>query len=268
MQVMQEDFYSALHRHGRDQAYLENFLQGKCKGIPTAVLPICEQLFNQHFVKASLCDHYLIPKKIHQIWLGEEMPSEYTRCTQTWAEAAGWEYRLWTDRDVEAMELFNDDLYRLGRNYGEKSDILRLEILYREGGLYVDVDAECLNIDFFDRLHRSLTFYAGFEPLEHRWLGVSNALMGVAQGHPFLQKMIVDLKAHFFAHEERWAVIKTGPVFLTRMMAVFLQETSDPKMVCFPSSYFYPASYNDVRQGNDQRFQESAALHYWGGSWV
>lgn len=259
---MHEDFYTSLDRHGKDTVHLQK-VAGSSK-----FLPIFEHLYLKNFVQAPFQNPscYLIPKKIHQIWLGDKMPGK--SCVETWAAAAGWEYRLWTDSDVEKMRLHNSALYQLGKNFGEKSDILRLEILFREGGLYADVDVACLNIDFFDHLHRTLTFYAGFEPLEHRWLGVSNAMMGSAPGHPLLRKMLLDLKPHFFAHEHKWAVVKTGPKFVTTVLESYVQEPAISKICVFPSSYFSPASGRDIKQDNYPIFKESAALHYWSGSWM
>src|SRR5262245_44843622 len=88
-------------------------------------------------------------------------------------------------------------LHRHGRDEAHLQALLRLEILYQEGGLYVDVDTECLNIDFFDHLLRTLDFYAGFEPIEHRWLGISTAVLGCIPGHPLLRKLILTL-SHIF----------------------------------------------------------------------
>ena len=36
----------------------------------------------------------------------------------------------------------NKDLYHKASNFGMKADILRYEIVYREGGIYIDVDSQ------------------------------------------------------------------------------------------------------------------------------
>jgi len=265
---MYENFYTALHRHGKDKLHLQFLHEGRYVGSPN-LLPLFEQLYNHHFEHTSFdFTRHLIPKKIHQIWLGSDIPDKYVSCMETWADAKGWEYRLWTEPDLEKMSLYNKDLYLLGKNYGEKSDILRLEILYQEGGLYVDVDLECLDIDFFDSLHRTLTFYAGFEPLEHRWLGISNSLLGSSPEHPLLRKMIHGLRPHFLTHEQCWTVIKTGPKYVTGMIENFLNESSHSQICFFPPSYFFPLSGNDIQKENYNVFKESVALHYWSGSWI
>lgn len=74
----------------------------------------------------------------------------------------GWTHRLWTDADVDSICLRNQHAYSAAPNYGQKSDILRYELLERHGGVYVDVDMECVRP--LDDLHgqRGPSFYAGF----------------------------------------------------------------------------------------------------------
>lgn len=45
------------------------------------------------------------------------------------------------------------------KNYGMASDILRLELLFEHGGLYVDIDYLC--VDSVSDLHRQFDFYCG-----------------------------------------------------------------------------------------------------------
>ena len=66
-------------------------------------------------------------------------PEKHKAFRETWMQNhPGWEFRLWTDADIEAFGLTNKRLYDETPNYGAKSDIARYEILYRIGGLYVD----------------------------------------------------------------------------------------------------------------------------------
>lgn len=107
---------------------------------------------------SGLGHEYRIPRIVHQIWLGSPPPEKYREWMTTWMNWQGWTYRLWTDEDVRCRELYNQELYDRADNYGEKSDILRLEILLEHGGMYVDVDFECIRPDTFDALHRTWDF--------------------------------------------------------------------------------------------------------------
>ena len=59
---------------------------------------------------------------------------------------------LWTDEHVGRLRLFNQAAYDEATNYGTKSDVLRYELLYVYGGVYVDCDMQC--IGSFERLHQ------------------------------------------------------------------------------------------------------------------
>ena len=85
---------------------------------------------------------------------------------QSWIKYhPGWQYILWTDEEIEKLNLVNKPLYRACKSYGAKSDIARYEILYRYGGLYVDCDFECLQP--FDIFHHSCEFYASCDNAEN-----------------------------------------------------------------------------------------------------
>lgn len=104
-------------------------------------------------------------KKLHWVWFGEELPAKYVTNIETMALAnPGWEIFLWSEvaslplRDVlgnhgvqytfknvtkgiEEGLFVNGDLISKDRNLAGKSDYLRMEILYLEGGIYQDTDA-------------------------------------------------------------------------------------------------------------------------------
>lgn len=75
-----------------------------------------------------------IPRIVHSVWLGPaELPDEYLAFRESWASHnPGWELRLWTDESV-ARELPHLQLER-GRNWAERSDVARYEILCRLEG--------------------------------------------------------------------------------------------------------------------------------------
>ena len=93
-----------------------------------------------------------IPKIVHQIWLGGPVPEVYQAWMSSWLALNGWEYKLWTDEELKTFHLHNKDLFDMAKNFGEKSDILRLEILFQYGGGYVDTDFECLRPDSFSKI--------------------------------------------------------------------------------------------------------------------
>ena len=106
-----------------------------------------------------------IPRKIHQIWLGPKpIPKLYKEYAKTWQSLhPDWEYKLWQEEDIVSWDFASKDLFNQASSYQEKADILRYEILYKYGGLYVDMDYKAFKK--FDELHHIYHFYAGIEPI-------------------------------------------------------------------------------------------------------
>lgn len=231
--------------------------------------------------ESSCVENYRIPRIIHQIWLGSEVPEKYYAWMQTWKNLAGWEYWLWTDEDVKHLKLYNRDLYDATNSFAEKSDILRLEILKRYGGVYVDTDYECVKPEFIEELHRCFDFYIGFEPLEHAFVHkfkmfkFCNAIVGSIPGHALLSDLIENLKANFLAYQTHCGPVeKTGPSYVTRIICEYeLSHAHHDRNMYLPCTVFYPIPHPDIQPFDayttaiSDLFPEAAGIHYWSGSW-
>jgi hypothetical protein len=148
-----------------------------------------------------------IPKVIHFIWIGpKNFPRESVENVKSWmARHPDWTVKFWTDRprplphphmqvafvqDLKFLKL--SECYRKSDNYAEKSDLLRYEILYQEGGVYVDHDVKCFKP--FDTLNSSYDLYCGLElpsasPLSSS-VNVTNNLIGARPGHPVIKNCL------------------------------------------------------------------------------
>src|ERR1700743_2784709 len=90
-----------------------------------------------------------IPHVIHQTWKCDPLPPHFELLADTWKEHhPGWEYKLWTDEmNREFVRLYYPDFLstydRYPRNI-QRVDAFRYLLLQKEGGVYVDVDFECL----------------------------------------------------------------------------------------------------------------------------
>lgn len=239
-------------------------------------------LYYKNILRASEDqDKLRIPKIIHQIWLGSPVPKVFEKWMNSWASLQGWQYMLWTDENVKDLRMHNQHIYNQSTNYGEKSDILRLEILSKFGGVYVDVDFECLKPEVFEELHHSYDFYIGFEPLEHGFVQkfnmfkVCNAIVASAPSHPLIQDLIINLRANYYAYFKNCSVIqRTGPSFLTRMICEHeLAGLHTKRNMYLPCTFFYPTSEQETRYFLEhpdipcRLRKETAGFHYWFGSW-
>ena len=90
-----------------------------------------------------------IPRVIHQTWKDAQVPEAWRPFQASWRRAhPGWQYRLWTDADnrrliaehhawfLPVYDAFARDIQRV--------DAAKYFILYTHGGVYADLDCECM----------------------------------------------------------------------------------------------------------------------------
>lgn len=71
------------------------------------------------------------------------MPKELQECTNSWRDLCrmhGWTYKLWSEKDLFNLPLENLDTYKSLWNIWHKTDVARIEIIKRFGGVYLDCD--------------------------------------------------------------------------------------------------------------------------------
>lgn len=199
----------------------------------------------------------LIPRVFHQIWINPErpaLPPEYCRYRDTWLERhPDWEYRLW---NLENLDFVPNCANLLGQaqHYAQMADLLRMEILYRHGGVYIDVDFECLRP--ISALLEGVTSFGCSE--DGRC--VSTGILG-GRRHAAVFGRVVDA---FPARLGLAAVnIETGPVFFTR---VLLTGGFSGDFTLFPMRHFYPFNYWTRNQATGD-YGESYAVHHYADSW-
>ncbi len=148
-----------------------------------------------------------IPKVIHFIWLGpKSFPKDSVENINSWIRNhPDWTFKFWTDikrptphpkMELHLISEFTfkvlKDCFVSSDNYAEKSDLLRYEILYEEGGLYVDHDVKCYRP--FIPFHHNFDLYCGLEPPHQPILSssitVTNNLIGSIPKHPVLEHCI------------------------------------------------------------------------------
>lgn len=226
-----------------------------------------------------------IPQVIHQIWVGPHpFPEKRKKLSLQWQKYhPHWKYKLWTDRDLQDFDFSLRDLYNESTNFGQKADLLRYEILYKYGGLYLDIDFECVKP--FDELNQKYHFYAGLHPphgiiTPDHPVEVGNALIGSIPGHPIIKETIELVR-------ERWSLIKNNSIVDSNWKVIF--QTMYPlrdaiinkgkdrnlKNIVLPATYFFPTLPDKIRYLNnlspDQAFSqvkpETIAIHHWDESW-
>lgn len=147
-------------------------------------------------------DAVKIPKIIHQINADREDLSELLfAAAETWKEYhPGWEYRLWNKADVDQflktyypdfIPVYESYLYDIQRSY-----VLRYLILYTFGGLYVDMDCEC--VEPVDLLICGSACFVGMElqtesMYYNKQIILGNYFMGCIPGYDYFKSIIDDI---------------------------------------------------------------------------
>ncbi len=149
-------------------------------------------------------DQPTIPKTIHQIWLGSPLPKKLARYSRSWQKLhPDWQFKLWTDREVAEFDFQSRELFEATSCWGQKSDLLRMEILRREGGVYVDLDYECFQpidvlanrYDFFSTLKYIYTAHVGWPAVWQKPIVACNSLIGARPDHPVLSAYLEEVCA-------------------------------------------------------------------------
>ncbi|QVL57858.1 MAG: hypothetical protein KFB93_01910 [Simkaniaceae bacterium] len=224
-----------------------------------------------------------IPKVIHFIWVGPNpFPKESVENINSWiSHHPDWTFKFWTDRrrplpnkkmELHLVSSFQFDelkhCFEESDNYAEKADLLRYELLYKEGGLYVDHDVKCFRT--FAPFQANYDLYCGLEaphePILSSSISACNNIIGARAGHPVLKKAIENVKTRWeefaiaYPGDDRESVIYR---VAQRTFAAFdnaVREESGKegnKDIAFPAAYF-------------NRIDEDLALyahHYYASTW-
>lgn len=199
----------------------------------------------------------LIPQIFHRIWLDEPVPAEFDLYWKRFeAMHPGWKFVTWDDS--KALDWLRcPDEFAQARTWAGKSDILRYEILYRYGGIYVDTDVEPLR-PFDDLLGDNGDLFIGWE--DERLL--CPTVMGSPRAHPAIATLLFALPGWFRKYRNASPNRQTGPYFVTR----HLRGRSDVRL--FPPEVFYPVHWSEKARLGGPYPDESYAVHHWAAGWL
>jgi mannosyltransferase OCH1-like enzyme len=212
------------------------------------------------FLKTDHCQHTnestSIPKVIHIIWVGDQRLIPISNI-ETWRNLnKEFKIKIWGNKDLinrpwknaaHMKSLWSKELCGV-------ADLMRYEILYQEGGVYVDADSTCIRP--LDEILMENRSFACWESEIVRPGLISNGFLGFSPGSKLLENLIHEI------HEDNnvnnlpaWQ--GTGPVKLTN---AFLR-LRDTNLTIFPSHFFLPKHFSGLQYTGGGR---SYATHEWG----
>jgi len=132
-----------------------------------------------------------IPRSLHQIWVGSApFPDKYDEIISSWGRICpSWSYRLWRNQDVDDLLTQYPELAELYEKLPTpvlKADMIRIVILWVHGGIYADLDMEC--VQPFDDLLEGQSMVVGRE--DPRSSSIGNAIVAATPNHPFMEYIL------------------------------------------------------------------------------
>ncbi len=230
-------------------------------------------------------NHYKkMPKIIHFIWIGPNpFPKESVENIQSWVSShPEYQIKFWSDRrrplPNKKMQLnlvadfefkFLKECYDESDNYAEKADLLRYELIYQEGGIYVDHDVQCHKT--FNSLIENYDFFCGVEPpKEQVFLSSSvnacNNLIAARPSHPVLEETIKNVLATWdeftlaFPNNDKESTISR---VAHRTFAPFDKAVINKAAQGEDKDIIFPAGYFNILDGDMGHF----AHHFYSASW-
>lgn len=207
----------------------------------------------------------MIPKKIHYCWFGgKELPQEAKKCIESWKKyCPDYEIIEWNEKNYD---LNKNDYVRYtydNKKYAFLTDYVRLDIIYNEGGIYLDTDVELLKS--LDPL-LDCKGYIGMEQIGTINTGQG---FGAIRHHPFIKKN-KEYYENCVYKDENGEFIKNICVPITTSILKekglveknVIQDVYDMKI--YPVEYFCPKVL-----GTDKiiKTDNTYSIHHFESSW-
>lgn len=216
----------------------------------------------------------MIPRIIHQTWKTDDVPDNLRGWWRSWREKnSGWQQILWTDRTLlEFVSEHYPEMLNVYCAYPQgvmRADAARYMLLHHFGGVYADLDAECLAS--FEPLTGEDRVILCHEPPFHwplyvRSRGLSHVLfngtMASPAKHPFWRHVIDALPSMAQSNQ---VLDATGPLLLTGLANSYRDQSG----LAIHSCHLFNAHDKRGIEAPDYTGNKSVSLarHHWMGSW-
>jgi len=215
----------------------------------------------------------MIPKIIHHIWFdfgqGQSLPERYIKLRQMWLNLhPNWSFWLWDEIMADKFVKNNypefSEVYFNYRHKIQKVDSLRYMIMHFYGGIYSDVDIECLeSLEVLTETYQGT--FVGL-PKSRKFLGfdtgISNSLLMSSSNHSFWKTVLHQMKISnvkkWYQPTNLYILNSTGPTMLYKALKKY--QNSLETIYLFPEHYF--------QLGHKINCDRQYTVHLRDGSWI
>ena len=207
-----------------------------------------------------------IPKVIHYCWFGQkEIPDFLKKCMESWHKfCPDYEIKRWDENNFDVSKYLYTRQAAEHKKYGFITDVARLDILYENGGIYMDTDVKLLKS--FD----DLLFNQGFVGVEC-WGNInSGGGMGAVSHHPMIREMLDYRLKYPFIFEDGTQNIETNGLyettpFIRHGMRIDNTLQIVNGMTVYPANVFHPYDYMSCEEKIEDN---TVSIHYFFGGWM
>ena len=217
----------------------------------------------------------MIPKIIHFCWLsGDKYPKLIQQCIATWkTKLPDYEFMLWDTKkfDLEST-LWTKQAFE-SKKYAFAADYIRLYVVYKYGGIYLDTDVEIVK-NFDDLLH--LPYFIGLEQndiIEAAVFGAEKETDWLADcmryydNRPFIKDdgspdLLILPKIMEGQIEQNKKLVSMGKSDLQNLNKLIQDKT---KLLLFPSEFF-SAKNHETQKVSKSR--DTYSIHHFNNSWI
>lgn len=207
-----------------------------------------------------------IPKKIHYCWFGgKELPELAVRCIESWKKyLPDYEIIRWDESNFDLN--CNDYVKEAYENkkWAFITDYVRLYVLKKYGGIYMDTDVEVLK-DLTPFLE--LKAFSGFENDTQ----IPTGIMASEKNGKWVTELLKDYDNKHFVNEDGSFDMTTNVVLITNTTKRLYPLVEKNSYQDFGDVVFYPKDYfcpKDHRDGRVYLTENSYTIHHFNGSWL
>jgi len=185
----------------------------------------------------------MIPKIIHQLWIGPKIPP--SNFMDTWkTKHPEFEYIRWNEEEFKKRNIHFSCQNRIDdmEEINGKADIMRWEILYHYGGIFLDADSIC--VEPLNEVITETKAFAIWENEQCRKGLIAPGAMGFPPRHPLVKDCILWIQrndVHVKRTKKRaWQTV--GPGLVTQMY----NNNKYKDISILPSYFFLPQHYTGL----------------------
>lgn len=224
--------------------------------------------YTEHFDQCLVSKNntQIIPKKIHYCWFGgRELPDEYKKYIESWQKCCpDYEIIRWDESNYDVTKnQYMKQAYD-NKKWAFVSDYARVDIIYQQGGIYLDTDVELVS-NFDEFLKWDL--FCGFENTTAVNWGVG---YGAVRGNEILKEVLDEYEKRYFLKENGSFDLTPCPILQSEVMQKhgFVMNGKPQNIgniAVYPSEYFAPFSY---LRGFGRVTENTHSIHHYSASWV